>query len=298
MRKSGLLKILVLILPIAFMIGCATYPYPLQEFKDADMAIKNAEKVGQPEVNPADVQAAKDQVTLAYEVYVACRTDEARKILAKAIELANKRNPKNQGPTAVIEGPMGAKVGEVVYFSGEKSSDPEMGTLTYDWTFGDGSSSQGAVANHSWSKAGKFPVALKVTDPDGLSDTAEVMVNVGPAAPAKKFITMGNTVLFDFDKSNIKPAGKTILDDIASTLMKDKDLKVKLDGYTDWIGTAEYNMGLSKRRAYAVHDYLVKKGVDKSRFTVKWHGENDPVANNKTKEGRARNRRTEITLTQ
>lgn len=296
MRKSGLLKILVLILPIAFMIGCATYPYPLQEFKDADMAIKNAEKTGAPEVNPADVQAAKDQVKLAYEVYVACRTEEAKKILAKAIELANKRY-MNQGPTAVIEGPMSAKVDEVIYFSGEKSTDPEKGTLMYAWAFGDGTSAQGAVASHSWAKAGKYPVSLKVTDAQGLSDTAETMVNVSPSKMEKQFITMGNTVLFDFDKSVIKPAGKDILDDIAITLNKDKELKIQLDGYTDWIGTEAYNMGLSKRRAYAVYNYLVKKGIDKSRFTVKWHGENDPVATNKTKEGRARNRRTEITLT-
>ena len=55
-------------------------------------------------------------------------------------------------------------------------------------------------------------------------------------------------------------------------------------------------MGLSKRRAMAVYTYLVKKGVDKSRLTTKWYGESRPVADNKTKEGRARNRRTDIVI--
>jgi outer membrane protein OmpA-like peptidoglycan-associated protein len=114
--------------------------------------------------------------------------------------------------------------------------------------------------------------------------------------PVAKFVTMGNQVLFDFDKSVLKPAAVTILDDIAKQLMEDTEIKVLLEGHTDWIGTDAYNMGLSKRRAYAVHDYLVKKGVAEERFTVKWYGESQPVADNNTKDGRARNRRTNLTL--
>ena len=114
--------------------------------------------------------------------------------------------------------------------------------------------------------------------------------------PEAKFVTMGNQVLFDFDKAVIKPAAKKILDDIAAQLMEDKEIKVLLEGHTDWIGTDSYNMGLSKRRAFAVQKYLVKAGIGEERFEVKWYGESQPVADNKTAEGRSRNRRTNLTL--
>ncbi len=295
MRRVGLVGLLVLIIPIAFMVGCASYPYPLQEFKNADMAIKDAEKVGPPKVNPADVQAAKAEVEIAYDIYRQCRTEEAKKHLAKAIELANKRM-MNQAPVAIITGPTSVGVDEVVYFSGEKSYDPEKKPLVYEWTFGDGAKSQGAVASHSWKKAGEYTVGLKVTDDQGMTGDAVLNVRVTPKEAEKRFITLSNTVLFDFDKSAIKPAAKEILDDVANTLKKDMSLKATLEGNTDSIGTDAYNMGLSKRRAMAVYNYFVKKGVDKARLSAKWYGESRPVADNKTKEGRARNRRTDIVI--
>ena len=295
MRRVGLFGLLLIILPLALMVGCAHYPYPLKEFKDADMAIKEAEKVGAPAVNPQDVAAAKAEVKTAYDIYRACRNEEAKKHLAKAIELANKRMT-NQAPVAMITGPVTALVDEVVYFSGEKSYDPEKQPLKYEWTFGDGTTAQGAVASHSWKKAGAYPVTLKVTDDQGLSGTAVHNIKVSPKEPEKRFISLSNTVLFDFDKSVIKPAAKEILDDVAATMMKDPSLKATLEGHTCWIGTEAYNMGLSKRRAMAVHDYLVKKGVDKARLSAKWYGESKPVADNKTKDGRIRNRRTDIIL--
>ena len=295
MRRVCMVGLLLFVLPAFFLAGCASYyPYALQEFKDADMAIKEAEKVGPPQVDPANVEAAKAKVKEAYDVYRVCRTEQAKKILAEAIALANKRGMANQGPVAIINGPVSVAVEEIAYYSGEKSYDPEKSALVYAWDFGDGATSQGAVASHSWAKPGMYEVKLTVTDEGGLSDTAKLMVNVG--APEKKFISLSNTVLFDFDKSNIKPPAKVILDDIADMMKKDPALKATLGGNTDWIGTEQYNMGLSKRRAYAVYNYLVKKGIDKSRFNVKWYGETRPVADNRTAAGRARNRRTDITL--
>ncbi|MGA2468404.1 MAG: OmpA family protein, partial [Thermodesulfobacteriota bacterium] len=73
--------------------------------------------------------------------------------------------------------------------------------------------------------------------------------------------------------------------------------KIRLDGYTDSIGTDAYNMKLSEKRATAVKDYLIKEaGVDSSKITAVGHGEADPVADNKTPEGRAKNRRVEISI--
>lgn len=101
-------------------------------------------------------------------------------------------------------------------------------------------------------------------------------------------------VLFDFDKSNIKPEGAAILDRLVAFMNENKDKKVSLAGYTDNIGTEAYNMALSDRRWHSVRDYLTKKGVDASRISGQGFGESKPIASNSTREGRAKNRRVEI----
>lgn len=100
--------------------------------------------------------------------------------------------------------------------------------------------------------------------------------------------------LFNFDKSALKPEGEAILQDLVSK-MNALNLEVVLaKGYTDSTGPAEYNMGLSNRRADSVKAYLVSLGVPANAITTEGFGENDPVASNKTRAGRAQNRRVEI----
>lgn len=101
-------------------------------------------------------------------------------------------------------------------------------------------------------------------------------------------------VLFDFDKSTIKPEAAKILDRLVSFMQENKDAKVALAGYTDWTGTKAYNQKLSERRVAAVRNYVVKKGIDPSRISGRGYGESNPIADNRTKEGRAKNRRVEI----
>jgi OOP family OmpA-OmpF porin len=101
---------------------------------------------------------------------------------------------------------------------------------------------------------------------------------------------------FDFDKFNIKPEFEPILDEAVSTLKTKPDIKVVIAGYTDSIGTAEYNMVLSKNRAKAVYNYFVAKGIAASRLQTVGHGLNDPVASNSTADGRAMNRRVELQI--
>ena len=79
-------------------------------------------------------------------------------------------------------------------------------------------------------------------------------------------------------------------------LKENPDKKVDLEGYTDSIGSAKYNQGLSERRAVSVKTYLVKKGIDPARITGLGFGETKPIAENNTKEGRAKNRRVEIKI--
>jgi OOP family OmpA-OmpF porin len=114
-----------------------------------------------------------------------------------------------------------------------------------------------------------------------------------PVAAASK-VTYAADAFFDFDKSVVKPAGKAKLDDLVSKV-KGINLEVIIAvGHTDSIGSDAYNQKLSVRRAEAVKAYLVSKGIEKNRIYTEGKGEKQPVADNKTKEGRAKNRRVEI----
>jgi OmpA-OmpF porin, OOP family len=101
---------------------------------------------------------------------------------------------------------------------------------------------------------------------------------------------------FDFDKYNIKPEFEPILDEAVSTLKAKPDIKVVIVGHTDSIGTAEYNMNLSKQRAKAVSNYFVSKGIAASRLQTVGKGLTDPIASNATADGRAMNRRVELQI--
>ena len=114
-----------------------------------------------------------------------------------------------------------------------------------------------------------------------------------PAVAAQK-VTYAADAFFDFDKSVLKPEGKAKLDDLASKV-KDINLEVIIAvGHTDSVGSDAYNQKLSMRRSEAVKAYLVSKGIEKNRVYTEGKGEKQPVADNKTKEGRAKNRRVEI----
>ena len=117
------------------------------------------------------------------------------------------------------------------------------------------------------------------------------------APPAKKKIVLRG-VNFDFDKANIRPDARPILDEAINTLKEYKDITLSVEGHTDSVGTDAYNQTLSVRRAQAVADYLGKGGVAAARMTVKGFGESQPVASNDTDEGRAENRRVELKILQ
>jgi OOP family OmpA-OmpF porin len=116
---------------------------------------------------------------------------------------------------------------------------------------------------------------------------------VPPAVAASK-VTFAADAFFDFDKYVLKPEGRAKLDDLVSKI-KDVNLEVIIAvGHTDWIGTVAYNQKLSVRRAEAVKAYLVSKGIEKNRVYTEGKGKSQPIADNRTAEGRAKNRRVEI----
>ena len=99
---------------------------------------------------------------------------------------------------------------------------------------------------------------------------------------------------FDFDKAVLKPEGKAALDDLGSKLQGINLEVIIAVGHTDAIGTDTYNQKLSVRRAEAVKAYLLTKGVEANRVYTEGKGEKQPVADNKSTGGRAKNRRVEI----
>ncbi len=107
-------------------------------------------------------------------------------------------------------------------------------------------------------------------------------------------------VYFDFDKYNIRPDQRPVIEDVASKMSAEPSLKVSLEGHTDSIGSEEYNLSLGQRRSDSVERALEGKGVSADRMTTKSYGEERPVAPNTNPdgsdnpEGRAKNRRTEI----
>uniref|UniRef100_UPI0040470BD0 outer membrane protein OmpA n=1 Tax=Polynucleobacter sp. TaxID=2029855 RepID=UPI0040470BD0 len=117
-----------------------------------------------------------------------------------------------------------------------------------------------------------------------------------PAAPkpAGAKVTLNADALFDFDKSALKPAAIASLDSLAGKV-KSLTLEVIVAvGHTDSIGTDAYNQKLSIRRAEAVKKHLVNQGIEARRIYIEGKGESQPVADNKTNEGRAMNRRVQI----
>ncbi|MFP4252638.1 MAG: OmpA family protein [Guyparkeria sp.] len=118
-----------------------------------------------------------------------------------------------------------------------------------------------------------------------------------PPEPEAKTITLEADTYFDFDKSNLKPEGKDTLNGLVRDMGDLNSVaNIKAVGHTDSIGTEEYNQGLSERRAATVKDYLVDQGVSSDKIETEGMGETNPVATNKTREGRAKNRRVEITV--
>ena len=114
-----------------------------------------------------------------------------------------------------------------------------------------------------------------------------------PAVAAQK-VTYAADAFFDFDKSVLKPEGRAKLDDLVSKIQGINLEVIIAVGHTDSIGSDAYNQRLSVRRAEAVKAYLVSKGIERNRVYTEGKGEKQPVADNRTAQGRAKNRRVEV----
>lgn len=179
------------------------------------------------------------------------------------------------------------------------ASDPDGEIAEYSWDLGDGTTATGERVNHTYTQPGSYTARLTVTDSDGLSTEAIVPVEVSPppvaAAPravVRRIVLRG--VSFNFDSSEIHRDSQVILQAAVEALSESADARVRVSGHTDSKGAEIYNQALSERRANAVVEYLVSLGVSRSRLDPTGAGESQPVTDNATRDGRARNRRVEL----
>jgi outer membrane protein OmpA-like peptidoglycan-associated protein len=139
------------------------------------------------------------------------------------------------------------------------------------------------------SATGYIPGSAAATVVSG--ETAEVLIRLMPIT----FDLEG--IQFDFDKSTLRPQSIPILDAAAEVLKQYADLRIEIQGHTCWMGSDEYNLSLSNRRANSVLNYLTtEQMIDRARLVARGYGESQPVATNETREGRERNRRVEFVI--
>lgn len=133
------------------------------------------------------------------------------------------------------------------------------------------------------------------SDGDGVADDVDACPDTPRGAIVDHrgcWIVKG--VNFDYKKWDVKPQFNTNLDNIINILKRTPDLKIRIEGHTDNIGSEKYNLELSEKRAQAIKDYLVGNGIDQTRITSVGYGFSRPIAGNDTKEGQALNRRAEL----
>jgi OOP family OmpA-OmpF porin len=151
-----------------------------------------------------------------------------------------------------------------------------------------------------WHSSDWTPDKATIVGCDGV--VADVTVEVIEGAPTGivEAIVIPATALFAFDKADLTPEAENTVDEYLRKYREDwrpelaHAYEAIVIGHTDSVGDANYNLGLSKRRAEAVRDFLVAEDVPPEKLRVLGRGENDPIASNDTKEGRALNRRVEV----
>ncbi len=172
------------------------------------------------------------------------------------------------------------------------ATDPDGDTITYTWSAPAGTFSNQNGMNTTWTapnQEGNYPLTVTANDGRGGSATSTITIPV----MRRQAITFED-VHFDFDRSMLRPDAIMILDRAVMTLQANPMLTVTIEGHTDSVGTAEYNLSLGERRANAVRDYLLNRGIAAGRMRTVSYGEERPIDTNNTDAGRAMNRRAHI----
>jgi peptidoglycan-associated lipoprotein len=204
--------------------------------------------------------------------------------------------PQNRPPT------VHARCEPCTVFVGKTSTvtadaqDPDGDTLTYAWSAPAGSFTSANAQQTPWTAPmveGPVPVTVRVSD--GKGGTASDVVTIQVVKEAVKEIVFED-VHFDFDRYSLRPEAVRALDEAVRSLQDNPNLKITIEGHTCNIGTAEYNLALGERRANAVREYLVSRGVTADRLQTVSYGEERPKYDNSREETRRLNRRAALVV--
>jgi outer membrane protein OmpA-like peptidoglycan-associated protein len=178
------------------------------------------------------------------------------------------------------------------------AQDPDGDVLTYRWSAPAGAFQNVADRQTLWTapqQEGAVPVTVTVSDGHGGTASDNVTIQVLRTARPIVELTFED-VYFDFDRSTLRPDALRLLDDAIAKLQANPDKNIVIEGHTCNIGTAEYNLALSSRRASSVRDYLLSRGIAASRLETRSYGEERPKFDNAREETRRLNRRAALVV--
>jgi outer membrane protein OmpA-like peptidoglycan-associated protein len=182
-----------------------------------------------------------------------------------------------------------------------EATDPDGDTLTYRWSVSAGSLSDRSSARVPWTappQEGTVVATVEVEDGRGARATDAVTLTVTApksATPPRVYVDFED-IHFDFDRYSLRPEATRMLDEFVKELQKESQLRIEIEGHTCNIGTAEYNISLGDRRAIAVREYLVTRGISADRIRTVSYGEERPKHDNAREETRRLNRRAVLVL--
>ena len=291
------LPTMVTLFLLSFLVGCASlgleyapkrnYLYYHKELPAAERAVEAARQAGKDRECPDEFKAVEKLKNDAYEVYWACRTNEAIAMANEAAKRANALCPKKvAAPT--------------VSLSASPASIQQGQCTTLTWSSANASNATIDQGVGSVSPSGSRQVCPRSTTQytiaaagEGGSRSASTTVTVA----AKVIDRLTLHVNFDFDKATIRDPDIAELRKAVDFVKRYSGYKISIEGHTDNIGSEQYNQRLSERRAAAVKEHLLKHGVaDGARLKTKGYGESKPIADNSTETGRFENRRVEILI--
>jgi peptidoglycan-associated lipoprotein len=173
------------------------------------------------------------------------------------------------------------------------STDPDGDPLTYRWTASGGSLAEARAANTKWvaeTSAGYIRFTVTVEDSSGAIASDSVTLEVRDDQVELE------DVHFDFNSAALRPESLSLLEPTIAALNARPQSQLVIEGYTCNVGSLDYNIALGLRRANAVRDYLVKRGIDGRRVSVASYGEERPISDNTTPDGRSQNRRAALVV--
>jgi outer membrane protein OmpA-like peptidoglycan-associated protein len=276
----------------------ATVP---DDFGQTEAVLARAEQSQGAQYCPEKIAQAKELARKGAEVYWACQNTESSRLLAEARRLAEEAErcgpqvaaaPKpmapmsptcelSVSPASIIQGES-AKLNWTSHNATELNIQPNIGPVEPQ-----GSMIVTPVVDTTYN--------LVCFGAGGKENSSATVMVAAPSAPAPTMeeLCMTLNIEYDTDKSIIKPPYYGEVEKVANFMKRFPQIKGTIEGHTDSIASAKYNVKLSQRRAAGVVKMLVEKyGIDKSRLSEKGYGLTKPIASNKTKEGRQKNRRT------